>query len=195
MIRTYVGDWRLVAVRGLIALAFGVVALVWPELTLWALVVLWGAYVLADGVIALVAAFAGNVPQGRGWLVFHGLVGIAVGIVTFVWPAITGLVLLWMVAAWALVIGVMALVNAVRMRREIEHEWALAAAGVLAIALAAVLVFRPGAGALAVTWAIGWFAVVMGVLLLVLAWEVRREAHAAPPPQASARPGTPHPAT
>jgi uncharacterized membrane protein HdeD (DUF308 family) len=195
MIRTYVGDWRLVAVRGLIALVFGVVALVWPELTLWALVVLWGAYVLADGVIALVAAFAGAAPQGRGWLVFHGLVGIAVGIVTLVWPAITGLALLWMVAAWALLIGVMALVNAVRMRREIEHEWALGAAGLLAIALAAVLIFRPGAGALAVTWAIGWFAVVMGVLLLVLAWEVRREAHAAPPPQASARPGTPHPAT
>lgn len=194
MIRTYVGDWRLVALRGAVAILFGVGALLWPELTLWALVVLWGAYVLVDGVFALIAAFAGNVPQGRGWLVFHGLVGIGVGILTFVWPAITGLALLWVIAAWALLIGIVQIVNAVRMRREIEHEWVLGISGVLAVALAAVLIFRPSAGALAITWAIGWFAVLMGVLLLVLAWEVRREAHAAPPP-ASARPGTPHPAT
>lgn len=195
MIRTYVGDWRLVALRGAITVLFGVLALVWPELTLWALVVLWGAFVLADGVFALVAAFAGNVTQGRGWLVFHGLVGIAIGILTFVWPAITGLVLLWVIAAWALAVGILQIVSAVRLRREIEHEWALGLAGLLAVGLAAVLIFRPGAGALAITWAIGWFAVLMGLMLLVLAWEVRREAHTAPPPQASARPGTPHPAT
>ena len=103
-----------------IAILFGVLALVWPELTLWALVVLWGAFVLADGVFALVTAFAGNVPQGRGWLVFHGLVGIAIGILTFVWPAITGLALLWVIAAWALAVGILQIVNAVRLRREID---------------------------------------------------------------------------
>ena len=93
MIREFVGDWRLIAVRGVAAVLFGLAALVWPDATLWVLVLLWGAYALVDGVFSVAAAVPGRrVVPHRGWLVFSGLVGIAAGIVTRVWPSITAVV-------------------------------------------------------------------------------------------------------
>ena len=129
MIRELVGDWRLVAVRGVAAVLFGLATLIWPDVTLWVLVLLWGAFVLVDGVFSVVAAVSGRrVVAHRGWLVFSGLVGIAAGIVTFVWPSITALVLLYVIAFWAIVIGALMIATAVRLRAAIRHEWALAVA-------------------------------------------------------------------
>jgi uncharacterized membrane protein HdeD (DUF308 family) len=194
MIRDYVGDWRLLAVRGLLAVGFGVVTLVWPEITLWAVVVTWGVFALLDGLGSLAAAFTGNVVRGRGWLIVHGVLGVAAGVVAFVWPDITGLVMLFVIAVWAFLSGLAKLVTAVQLRREIAHEWVLAAVGVLSMGFAVMLVITPGTGVLVITWLIGWYAVILGLALLALAWEVRRETSAATP-GTSARPGTPHPAT
>lgn len=194
MIRDYVGDWRWLGVRGLLALAFGTATLVWPEITLWALVLTWGVFALLEGVGSLAAAFGGAVGRARVWLVVHGILGIAAGIVTLVWPSITGLVLLFVIAAWAFLSGLAKLVTAVQLRRELRHEWVLGAVGVLSMGFAVLLVVTPGAGALVVTWLIGWYAVVLGLALLALAWEVRRELRGEAP-RASARPGTAHPAT
>lgn len=194
MIRDYVGDWRLLAVRGLLAVGFGVVTLVWPEITLWAVVVTWGAFALLDGIGSLAAAFTGNVVRGRGWLLVHGVLGVAAGLVAFIWPDITGLVLLFVIAAWAFLSGLAKLVTAVQLRRELQHEWVLGAVGVLSMGFAVMLVITPGTGVLVITWLIGWYAILLGLAFLALAWEVRREL---PSAQAgtSARPGTPHPAT
>lgn len=194
MIRTYVGDWRWVALRGLVALLFGVATLVWPQITLWALVVTWGAFALLDGIGSLVAAFSGDVGRGRAWLMVHGVLGVAAGIIAFAWPDITGLVLLFVIAVWAFLTGLAKLVTAIQLRREIQHEWVLGIVGVLSMGFAVLLVITPGAGALVITWLIGWYAIVLGLAMMALAWEVRREAQTAPPP-ATARPGTPHPAT
>lgn len=194
MIRDYVGDWRLLAVRGLLALGFGVVTLVWPEITLWAVVVTWGVFALLDGIGSLLAAFGGTVVRGRAWLIVHGVLGVAAGVIAFVWPDITGLVMLFVIAVWAFLSGLARLVTAIQLRREIRHEWVLGAVGVLSMGFAVMLVVTPGTGVLVITWLIGWYAVVLGLALLGLAWEVRRETSAAAPGP-SARPGTPHPAT
>jgi uncharacterized membrane protein HdeD (DUF308 family) len=171
-----VGDWRLLALRGLAAVVFGVLALVWPVSALLALVWLFGAYVLVDGIfiLAAVATGAPGTGQRRGLLFLEGLAGIIAGILTFVWPGITALVLLFLIAAWALITGILEIVTAVRLRREIRNEWLLALSGVLSIVFAVLLVILPGPGTLALVWLIGAYAVVFGILILALAWRIRK---------------------
>jgi uncharacterized membrane protein HdeD (DUF308 family) len=192
MIRSYIGDWRLIALRGVAAILFGIGTLVWPGVTLWVLVLMWGVYAIVDGVAALAAAIIGRrVLPHRGWLAFTGVVSIAAGIAAFVWPGITALALLYLIAAWAFVTGVAQISTAISMRKEITDEWVLGIAGVLSVVLSVLLVIAPGAGALAITWAIGWYAVVYGGMLLTLAWEVRRESRPTHAPAATARSSTP----
>jgi uncharacterized membrane protein HdeD (DUF308 family) len=168
--------WWSLAVRGAAALLFGILTLVWPAITLWALVLLFGGYALVDGVTTLGAVVIGD-PDARGRrgrLLLHALVGIAVGIATFAWPDITALALLYLVAAWAFLTGVLEIAAAVELRRIRRRAWVAGVIGALSVAVAALLVVRPGDGALAVTWAIGWFAVVSGVTYLAVAWQARK---------------------
>jgi uncharacterized membrane protein HdeD (DUF308 family) len=176
MILVIVGNWRSLAVRGLAAVIFGLLALVWPGITLQALVILFGAFVLVDGAMMLAAAITGTpgAEGRRGLLVLQGILGIAAGILTFVWPGITALALLYLIAAWALLTGVLEIAAAIRLRREIDGEWLLAASGLLSVVFGVLLVFAPGAGALAVTWLIGFYALLYGAFLLALAWRLRQ---------------------
>jgi len=169
-------DWRMIALRGVAALAFGVLTLVWPSLTLWALVLLFGAYALVNGVMILGAAIANRVPMGRsrGWLVFDGIVGVAAGIVTFAWPDVTALALLFVIAAWAIISGVAEIAAAIELRQVIRHEWLLGLAGVASVIFGILLVITPGDGALVITWLIGWYALFLGAMLLSLALRLRR---------------------
>jgi uncharacterized membrane protein HdeD (DUF308 family) len=176
MIMFIVGNWRSLAVRGLAAVVFGVLALLWPGLTLQALVLLFGAFVLVDGVAMLVAVLT-HAPQTegrRGLLVFQGILSIAAGVITFFWPGMTALALLYLIAAWALLTGAMEIAAAIRLRREIDNEWILAVSGLLSVVFAVLLVARPGAGALAVTWLIGFYALLYGAFLLALAYRIRQ---------------------
>jgi uncharacterized membrane protein HdeD (DUF308 family) len=172
----FMPDWRGLALRATAAVLFGIVALVWPGITLTALVLLFGAFVLVDGVMNGYAAVRHDpADKRRRWVVaLEALAGIAVGVVTIVWPGITALALLWVIAAWAFVTGVLEIVAAISLRREIRHEWLLGILGVLSVVFAIVLVVAPVAGALAITWAIGWYAVLSGILLGALAWQVRK---------------------
>lgn len=167
-------NWWTLVIRGIFALLFGVMAFAWPGITLGALVILYGAYAMADGVFAIAAAMGGGT-QGVPWWAFlvEGLVGILVGILTFIWPGITALVLLYLIAAWALITGVLEIVEAIRLRREIRGEWLLALSGFLSIIFALALVVNPGVGALAVVWLIGAYAIVFGVLLISLGVRLR----------------------
>jgi uncharacterized membrane protein HdeD (DUF308 family) len=176
MLVLLIGDWRSVALRGAAAVVFGVLALIWPDLTLWALVSLWGAYALVDGISILVAVLRGvrAVEAHRGVHIFEGIVSIAAGLLTFIWPHITALVLLYVIAAWALITGALEVAAAIRLRRVITKEWMLGLIGALSVLFAVVLVVTPGAGALAITWAIGWYALISGTLYLALAWRLRR---------------------
>lgn len=175
MIVLVLGDWRKVAVRGAAAVIFGLLTLLWPRLTLTALVLLFGAYALVDGLFTVAAVLADE-PETRGergWLMFEGLASVAIGVVTFLWPHITALALLYLIAFWAFVTGWLELATAARLRRQVRSGWLLIAVGVLSIAFAVVLVVNPGAGALATTWLIGWYALFTGALLLGLANELR----------------------
>jgi uncharacterized membrane protein HdeD (DUF308 family) len=168
-------DWRSLALRGAAAVLFGITALVWPGITLLALVLLWGAYVLVDGVSTLYALVKGT-PDARergGLLAMSAAASIIAGGLTFLWPGITALVLLYIMAAWALMNGVLEIVGGIQLRKAINDEWRWVLGGVLSIAFGAILVIAPGAGALAVTWLIGWFAMLNGALVLSLAWKAR----------------------
>jgi uncharacterized membrane protein HdeD (DUF308 family) len=162
--------WWVMALRGLLAVLFGLAAFFWPGITLVALVFLFGAYALVDGVLAIVSAFRG----GEWWpLLLEGVIGIAAGVAAFVWPGITALALLYVIAVWAIVTGVLEVVAAIRLRREIENEWLLGLGGALSILLGVIMVAVPGAGALGLVWAIGAYALLFGAMLIVLGFRLR----------------------
>jgi len=167
-------NWWALALRGLAAIVFGVLAFVWPGITLWALVLLFGAYMLVDGIFAIVAAVRAAGREARWWLLLvEGVLGVLAGLVAFLLPGITALALLYLVAAWAIFTGILQIVGAVRLRREIEGEWALILGGVLSVIFGVLLAVLPGPGILALVWLIGAYAVVSGMLLIVLAFRVR----------------------
>jgi uncharacterized membrane protein HdeD (DUF308 family) len=171
-------NWWAIALRGLFAVLFGVAAFIWPGLTLTVLVLLWGAYALVDGIFALVAAFRAAEIRMTWWpLVINGLLGIAAGVVAFVWPGITVLALLYLIAAWAILTGIAEIVAAVRLRRVISGEWLLGLAGLLSIFVGVILIASPSAGALAVAWMIGAYAVIFGIVLIVLGFRLRGLQH------------------
>lgn len=173
--------WGWIALRGAAALVFGLLAFSLPGLTLAVLVTVWGAYALIDGVLALVAGLRIRDGNRRPlWpLVVVGVLGIAAGVVTLLWPGITALTLVVVIGLWSVAIGVFQIVAAVRLRKAVQGEWLHALSGLLSIVFGVFVLAQPGAGALALVWLIGGYAVVFGVLLLGLAWRLRRHTAAA----------------
>jgi uncharacterized membrane protein HdeD (DUF308 family) len=171
-------NWGWMVVRGIAAVCFGVLALLVPGVTIAVLVLLWGAYALADGILSLISAFRIR-DRGRPFwaLLAVGILGIGAGILTFAWPAITALVLLAFIAGWALFVGVLQIVAAVRLRKSIEHEWLLGISGALSVVFGALMLISPGAGALAVLWMIGAYAIAFGALLIALGFKLRSHTH------------------
>jgi uncharacterized membrane protein HdeD (DUF308 family) len=169
-------QWWMVALRGALAVAFGVIAWIWPDITVRALVLLYGFYALVDGLLALAALLAGGslVRERRGWLIVEGVAGIAAGVIAFLWPEITALVLLYLIAAWAIATGVLEVAIAIWLRRELRGEWLLALGGIVSVVFGVFLIVRPGEGAVAVVWLIGLFAIVFGVALIGLGLRLRR---------------------
>ena len=169
-------NWWVILLRGILALIFGVLTFVWPGITLAVLVALYGAFALVDGVLAIVAAIRGGAPAPRWWLALVGVFGIAAGVLTVLWPQITAVVLLMFIAAWAIAMGVMQIVGAIKLRNEIEGEWLLIASGVLSVLFGVMLIAWPGAGALAMVLVIGAFAIMFGILMIGFSLRLRRHA-------------------
>ncbi|MDQ6669799.1 MAG: HdeD family acid-resistance protein [Chloroflexota bacterium] len=168
--------WWVIALRGVAAVLFGLLAFVWPGMTLSVLVLLFGAYALVDGILGIVAAFRGDA-EHRLAQVTEGIIGVLAGLAAFVWPGLTALVLLYIIAFWAILTGVLEVVAAVRLRSVLNNELGLIVGGVLSMLFGIVLVVAPGAGALAVAWLIGAYAVVFGFTLLALSWRLRSHHH------------------
>lgn len=169
-------NWGLILLRGILAIIFGVLTFVWPGITLLTLVLLYGAFAFADGVLAIVAAVRGGAPAPRWWLALVGVFGIAAGVLTLMWPQITGLVLLYFIAGWAIASGIFEIIGAIKLRKEIDDEWLLIASGILAVAFGCMLALWPGAGALALVLVIGSFAIFYGILLVGFALRLRKHA-------------------
>jgi uncharacterized membrane protein HdeD (DUF308 family) len=166
-------NWWAVAIRGLVGILFGLLAFMLPLPTVIALVWLFGAYAFLDGLFNLVAVWRRTRPRPWWALVLEGIAGLGIGVVSFLWPGITALALVYLIAAWALITGALEIIAAVRLRKEIEGEWLLALSGVFSILLGGILAFAPGPGAVALVWYLGAYAIIVGVLFVALSFRLR----------------------
>ena len=166
-------NWWLLVLRGVFAILFGVFAFTWPGITLGTLVLMFGVYAFADGILAFVAAFSHA--TGRPWwiLALEGLFSIAAAMAAFLYPGITAVVLLFVIAFWAIVTGVVEIAAAIQLRREIEGEVWLGLAGLASVLFGLTLLAQPGAGAVAVVWLIGAYSMLIGILLVALGFRVK----------------------
>ena len=171
-------NWWTYAVRGVVAVIFGVVALMWPGQTLQALVLVFGAFALVDGIVAIFAGIASYREFERWWaLLLEGVVGVVIGLLTFFWPNITALVLVYFIASWALITGIFEIVAAIQFRRVITGEWAMILSGLLSIIFGILLFVFPGAGAVSLVWLVGIYAIVFGITEIIFAFRLRGLRH------------------
>jgi uncharacterized membrane protein HdeD (DUF308 family) len=177
MVHALAKNWWLLLLRGIAAIIFGVLAFAWPGLTLLTLILFYGAFALVDGVLAIIAAIAGGAPAPRWWLAIVGVLGIAAGLLTFLMPGLSALVLLFFIAGWAIATGVLQIIGAIQLRKEIDNEWLLILGGVISVLFGVGMMLAPGAGALALVWVIGTYAVIMGVVLVALALRLKKHTH------------------
>jgi uncharacterized membrane protein HdeD (DUF308 family) len=183
MVQMLAENWWIFAVRGVAAIAFGILAFLWPGPTVIVLALLFGAYALVDGVVLLISLIRGDPGARRNaWAVgIMGVLGVVAGIVSVLVPEITALALLYVVAAWAIILGIFQIIAAIRLRREIEGELWMGLGGLISVLFGLYLAIFPGPGLLSLAWLVGIWAVVFGIFNLVLAFRLRglRQGHAA----------------
>jgi uncharacterized membrane protein HdeD (DUF308 family) len=174
MVDVLARNWGWVALRGAIALVFGLMTLSRPGITLGALILFFGAYVLADGVFTVISAIANRHGEPH-WvaMLFGGIAGIAAGLLTFAYPGMTTLILLYFIAFWAIMSGSAEIAAAIRLRKVISGEWVLGLVGVLSVIFGCLLIAKPAGGALGVTLWIGAYMTVLGIALLILSLKLR----------------------
>ena len=175
MLHTLARNWWALALRGVVAVLFGLLTFLLPGITLVTLVLLFGVYALVDGVFNVIAFF--RVASHHWAFLIEGVIGIIAGILTFAWPAITAIVLLYLIAFWAIFTGVFEIVAGIRLRKAITNEWLMVVMGVLSLVFGVLILFAPVAGALAIVLWIGAYALVFGIFLLALAFRLRRHRH------------------
>lgn len=176
-------NWWAVGLRGLAALIFGILALIFPGTAVLALVLVFGFYALVDGILTIYLAIRGREHiHNWGWLLVEGIVGVLVGILTLRWPFMTAFVLLYFIAAWAIITGIMEIFEAIELRRVIRNEWLLILSGIISVIFGLILIIFPGAGTIGIIVVIGIYAIIFGILLLVLAWQLwqMHRGHGAP---------------
>jgi len=166
-------SWSWV-LRGIAAIAFGVLAIVWPSITFLIFVAMFAAYALVDGIIHLVASFRAPTGQPRWLLALQGILGVAVAVMTFVWPGITALALLFLIAAWAIVGGALRVALAIQLRKVIAGEWLLALSGVMSIIFGVLVFLVPAAGVIGTAFMVGFYAILLGTVMLTLGIRLRR---------------------
>lgn len=174
LIETLKRHWWVPVIRGIAAIVFGIIALKYPGLTVATFVLLFGAWVLVDGVFRVVGAIGHRASDKEwGFDLIIGIVGIIIGFLTFHAPQITALALIIYIAAWALMIGATEIALAIKLRREIKGEWFLILMGLVSIVFAVMLLWNPLPGALALVWLIGSYAIVFGILGIILGFRLR----------------------
>jgi uncharacterized membrane protein HdeD (DUF308 family) len=173
--------WWSLVIRGLVAILFGLVTFAWPGITLGALVLLFGAYALVDGIVNLVAMFRSSRAREHWWaFLLEGIAGILAGLVTFLWPVITTLALVYIIAGWAFVTGIFEIIAAIRLRKHIAGEVLLVLSGILSIVLGFLFAIAPLAGALVIALWVGIYAMIFGALLVALGFRLRSWGHTHP---------------
>jgi uncharacterized membrane protein HdeD (DUF308 family) len=171
MLHTLATNWWALALRGLVAVLFGLLTFFLPSITLVTLLLLFGAYALVDGIFNIAAFF--RIASHHWALLIEGVIGIIAGIVTFAWPGITALILLYVIAFWAIFTGIFEIIAGIRLRKFLTNEWLLLVMGAVSLVFGLLILFAPGAGALAIVLWIGAYALVFGAFLLALAFRLR----------------------
>lgn len=175
MVVTWSRSWETLVARGIVAILFGVIALLFPRLTLGILIFLFAAWVLADGITALIAGLRVTGDGGRSWtLILAGALGILIGIIALVFPAATAIVLLFLIAAWAIVRGIIEIGVAITSPSEVRNRWLLALSGIVSVLFGIAIAVVPGASLLAFIWLIALFAIIYGALQIVLGLRMRQ---------------------
>ena len=170
MLNVFTRHWWVLALRGLLAVIFGLLALIWPEITVNVLVLLFGAYAVVDGIFSIIAGLA----RPRSLLpVLGGVLGIVIGVLAWIWPETTALVLLYIIAAYAVISGIFELINAIELRRVLKNEGLWAISGILSILFGVLLVIWPRAGLVTMAWLIGIYAIIFGILLVGLGFRLQ----------------------
>ena len=169
------GHWWALALRGALAILFGLAALLRPGIALEALILLFGAYALVDGVFSIVGVFGGTRSGTPRWLLLiEGVASIVAGLIAFILPGLTAILLLYLIAVWAIVTGISEIAMAIRLRKEITGEWALIVGGAFSVLFGVILaVVGPVVGLISLLWLIGFYAIVFGILMLITAFSVR----------------------
>jgi len=174
LIETLKRHWWVPVIRGIAAIVFGVIAFVYPGLTIAVLVLLFGAWVLVDGVFRIVGAIGHRASDSDwGFNLIIGILGIIIRFLTFHAPGITALALVIYIAAWALMIGATEIAVAIKLRREIKGEWFLILMGLASIVFAILLLWNPVLGAATLIWIMAWYAVIFGVLAIIFGLRLR----------------------
>jgi uncharacterized membrane protein HdeD (DUF308 family) len=174
LLETLKRHWWVPVIRGVAAIIFGILAFVYPGLTVAILVIFFGAWILVDGIFRVIGAIGGRATDPEwGWHLVIGLLGIMIGFLTFHWPGMTALALVIYIAAWALMIGATEIAVAIKLRREIKGEWFLILMGLLSILFAFMLLWNPIPGALALVWLIGAYAIAFGILGVIFGFRLR----------------------
>jgi len=174
----FVGRWWVVVLRGLTAVAFGVLAFASPHLTLTTLVLLFGYFAIVYGLFSLAASFGGRRQGAARWLLaMEGVIGLWAGIVTLRTPSTTAMVLIFFIWVWAIATGLLRIFEAIRLRKEISGEVWLALSGVLGVLFGLLLIFRPMAGVITLAWIIAGYALLLGILEILLGFELRSMGH------------------
>lgn len=175
---TLIRNWWAVALRGAVAILFGIVLLAWPGISLAFLVALWGAYAILDGIFSLVAAVR-RARGGESWatLVLIGITGILAGLIAWIWPAVAAAAILFLIGAWAIVTGILAIVAAVQLRKVLQGEFWMGLAGALSTLFGILILLNPAAGALAIVWVIGVYALAFGIMMIALGLRLRTLEH------------------
>jgi uncharacterized membrane protein HdeD (DUF308 family) len=167
-------DWWHFALRGVLAIVFGIMALVWPEPTKLALVLMFGAFVLVNGIVTVGTGIETRNYFKQWWaLLLEGLTGIVIAALTFIWPNVAANALLYVIAIWAILAGIFEIMAAIELRDVIVGESVMILHGLLSIVFGVLLFVFPSAGAVGIVWAIGFFAIAAGAAEIVLAFRLR----------------------
>jgi uncharacterized membrane protein HdeD (DUF308 family) len=182
MIKTVSKYWWVFTLRGIIAIAFGLAALLWPALTLGIMVLLFGLFALLEGLLTVVTSFGEGDEKGGWTLLLEGVVGLLVCVIvllgssigSMLFPKVAAVMLVFYIAGWAILSGLFKIITAFRIRSEVKGEWLLGLNGLVSIVVGVILIRWPGTGVLAVAWLIGMLAIIVGIFQLLLGLKLRK---------------------
>jgi len=167
-------NWWVLLLRGICGIIFGLLAFAWPGITLFTLILLYGVFVGVEGLLEIIAAIRGGTAKSRWWLALAGVIALAASAATFLAPGVTALVLLYIIAAWAVAHGVMEVIGAIQLRKLIDNEWLLVLSGLLSVGFGLCIFVWPGASAISLVWLIAAYAIAAGVLCILLSFRLRK---------------------